>query len=203
MNAKPAILLTLGLLAAIVYMTIAIGVGFRLTPVIQALLWGAAAAASLGLVAALLKRPRLARVGWSFTVLVILGLTVQDEMRIAEMHANSGRNNRTENELLLANADARVPCDNGDVAMLQMSNNPGTDRYSLSIRIIPADRTGKSDLLVSTSGQYRPPSDEGVRHYRARTFTDCHNAAYPSLDAMMDRLRSHYATERHKYEKPV
>jgi hypothetical protein len=201
MNSRSAIFVTLGLLAAVGYLTLAFGLGFRLTPLLQALLWVATATAGLGLVAARFKRPRLAWVGWSVTILITLGLIVQDEIRVAKMHAEDGKTNRAENELLLANADARVPCDNGDIAVLEMFNNRGTDRYSLSIRIIPADRAAKSYLLISTSGQYKPPTDEAIRRYRARVSTDCHSDVYPSLDSMLDRLRAHYTKERHKYEK--
>jgi hypothetical protein len=54
-----------------------------------------------------------------------------------------------------------------------MFNNRGTDRYSLSIQIVPANRAAKGYFLTSTSGEYKPPRDEDIREYRARTRTDC------------------------------
>ena len=82
-----------------------------------------------------------------------------------------------------------------------MLHNPGTERYSLSIQIIPVDRAQKAALLVSASGQNKPPGDQAVELYRAQAGTDCKSAQLPSLDAMMDRLRAHYVAERPKYDK--
>ena len=102
--------------------------------------------------------------------------------------------------MLLANALVRVPCRNGDIATLQMTSRPEDDFHSMSIRIVPADRNGFSDLLLSAHGRDLPPTDDRIRDYRRLTGTECGSPEYPSLDAMFRRVVAHYEKERPKYE---
>jgi len=201
MNSKRAVLVTVALSFLIVQAYVGLGLGHRLTPLVQASLWVALAGTCLGLIAGLTGRTRSAIFGWGLAGLILVGLQVDFEMSQTESRANTAKANRMENELRLANAEARVPCDNGDIATLQMSNNPGTVRFSLSIQIVPANPAEKGYILTSTSGEYKPPDDEDIRSYRTRNLTDCHSPEYASLEAMLGRLRAHYAAERHKYSK--
>lgn len=191
-----------GVLGFFIFLSyLALGLASRLTPLWQALLWLALAATATGLVAGLKGRRQVAFAGWGLAGLIILGQQLSWELSLTESRAQTGEANRQENELRLANALARLPCGNGDTATLQMFNNRGTDRYSLSIQIVPANRADKGYFLTSTSGEYKPPGNDDIREYRARTRTDCRNADYASLDALMGRLHAHYAAERHKYAK--
>ncbi len=180
---------------------LALGLGNGLTGLWQALLWLALAGTVVGLVAGLRGQRQFAMAGWGLAGLILVGQQVSFELSLTESRAKTAEANRLENELLLANALARVPCKNGDTATLQMFNNRGTDRYSLSIQIVPANRASKGYILTSTSGEYFPPRDDDVRKYLAGQRTECQSAEYPSLDALMARLRAHYAAERHKYAK--
>jgi hypothetical protein len=180
---------------------LALGLGNGLTWFWQALLWLALAGTVVGLVAGLKGRRLLAMTGWGLAGLILVGQEVVSEMSLTESRAKTAEANRLENELLFANALARVPCRNGDTATLQMFNNRGTDRYSLSIRIVPANRASKGYILTSASGEYFPPRDDDIRKYQTEHRTECQSAEYPSLDALMGRLRAHYAAERHKYAK--
>lgn len=200
---KPGIsFLITGVLAFFIFMTyLALGLASRLTPFWQGMLWLALAGTVVGLVGGLRGRRQMAIAGWGLAGLILFGQHVNWELSMTESRAKTAEANRLENELLLANALARVPCNNGDTATLQMFNNRGTDRYSLSIKIVPADRAAKGYIVTSTSGEYGPPRDEDIREYKARQRTECQSAEYPSLDALMGRLRTHYAAERHKYAK--
>ncbi len=191
-----------GVLGFFILLTyLALGLGGNLTPLWQGLLWAALAGTGIGFVAGLKGRTRVAIGGWSLAGAILAGQHVNSEMALTDSRAKTAETNRLENELRLADALARVPCKNGDTATLQMFNNRGTDRYSLSIQIVPADRAHKGYILTSTSGEYKPPGDDDIRDYRARHRTDCSSAEYASLDALMGRLRAHYAAERHKYSK--
>lgn len=191
-----------GVLGFFIFLSyLALGLASRLTPLWQALLWLAFAATATGLVAGLKGRRQIAFAAWGLAGLILVGQQVGFELSLSESRAQTAEANRLENELRLANALAKLPCGNGDTATLQMFNNRGTDRYSLSIQIVPANRADKGYFLTSTSGEYKPPGNDDIRDYRARTRTDCHSAEYPSLDALMGRLHAHYAAERHKYAK--
>lgn len=180
---------------------VGLGLSGRLTLLTQILLWIAFAGTCLGLYAGLKSRMRLAISGWVIAGLVQVWLQFDYEMSLKESQVITANSNRQENELLLAKAMARVPCGNGDTATLQMLNNPNTDRYSLSIKIIPANLTKQAYILVSTSGEYNPPDDKEIRKYQTKNMTDCSSSEYASLPALMDRLRAHYTEERHKYSK--
>lgn len=180
---------------------LALGLGSRLTWLWQALLWLALAGTAVGLVAALKGRWLIAMAGWGLAGLILVAQQVTFELSLTESRAKTAEANRLENDLLLANALAKVPCKNGDTATLQMFNNRGTDRFSLSIQIVPANRAHKGYILTSTSGEYGPPRDDDIRKYQTGQRTECQSAEYPSLDALMGRLRAHYAAERHKYVK--
>ena len=191
-----------GVLGFFILLTyLALGLGGNLTPLWQGLLWAALAGTCIGLIAGLKGRTRVAIGGWGLAGAILVGQHVNSEIALTESRAKTAEANRLENELRFANALARVPCKNGDTATLQMFNNRGTDRYSLSIQIVPADRAQKAYFLTSTSGEFKPPGDDDIRDYRGRHRTDCSSVEYASLDALMDRLRAHYAAERHKYSK--
>jgi hypothetical protein len=201
MKPQSTFLITVILGAFVFQAYVALGLSYQLTPLMQALLWVALAGTCTGLIAGLKGRARLAIAGWGLACLVLVGLQIDFEISMSGSRAATADVNRKENELRLANAIARVPCGNGDIATLQMFNNRGTDRYSLSIQIVPADRAHKGYILTSASGAYKPPADDDIRDYRARHMTDCRSPEYASLDALMGRLRAHYAAERHKYSE--
>lgn len=189
----------LGFLIAQSY--VGLGLSGQLTAAAQTMLGCALAATCVGFFAGIKQRWIFAMACWGLAGTVLLGLQLADQWRLRETHAKTRQANRSENALLLAKAIARVPCGNGDVATLQMLNNPNTQRYSLSIQIVPAQAEDKAYILVSTSGEYKPPSNDAIRRYQAQTMTDCQSQEYASLSAMMQALNAHYAAERHKYSK--
>jgi len=184
---------------AILQAYVGYGLAYWLTPAIQVSLWAALAVTILGLIAALCGRPLLGLVGFAFSVTILLWQQISWNESLSESLQHDMQLNRAENAKLLSTALSRAPCGNGDVAILSMLNNPGTQRFSMSLEMIPANRAQKSSILVSTSGQYRPPDDAELKRYRFWHLTDCRNADYASLDDMLDRLRRHYWSERHKY----
>ncbi len=196
------VLVSVGLAGMLAMAYIGEGLGGGITPVFQIMMSVAALAILAGLYAVYARNKRLLIVSWGYIGVVLAGMLVQDQIQRREIVKVNIPINQQENDLLLANAVAKVPCDNGDVATLQMFHREANDYNSLSIQIVPADRGEKSSLIVSASGQFLPPSNRWIDEYRARTHTDCKSADYPSLDAMMDKLKAHHAAEQHKYEKP-
>lgn len=108
-----------------------------------------------------------------------------------------------ENEQLAAEAIARVPCTNGDVAVLSLRNDDTINRSNVSLHVIPADRTTRAHLLVSADGRYKPPSNARIWDYLEWSKATCGNDEFESLHDMMAFVTQHYETNKHKYiEKP-
>lgn len=190
------------LLLAIGYIWLALGLGQGLTPSLRTALKVSAGLVVLGFVATIVGRRIAARVAQALAVVIAIGVSQAEDRRIAEQNVQSGKERVAKNELLLASAIARVPCRNGDIATFQMISGPKNDFNSLSIHIVPADRSGFSDLLVSAHGKFKPPMDDDIRAYKRRTGTDCSGPDYPSLDAMFQRIVQHHEREKIKYEQP-
>lgn len=193
---------TAGVLLLVVgYVWLALGLGHGLTPPLRTGLKMATVLVAVGFIAQLLGRHIAARVAQAGVVAIVIGVMLVEDRRIDEIRVKSAAERVIKNDLLLASAIARVPCRNGDVATLQMLSRPQDDFNSLSIQIVPADRSGFSDLLVSAHGKFKPPMDDNVRAYKRRTGTDCSNPDYPSLDAMFQRIMQHYEKEKPKYAR--
>ena len=185
-----------------VYVQTAIGqgIGRQLQGAVGAFLGLGALCAAAGLIAALFKQPPFAWAAWGLSVVIFAGITVNSQMQVAADRKASAPHVKATNDAKLAEAIARVPCANGDIATLQMLNNAGTDRYSMSIEIVRSNRGEVPTLLVSASGQYKPPTRERIDGYRSTYRTECSSPDFPNLDAMFARLQAHYASERPKYE---
>ena len=193
---------TAGVLLLVVgYIALATGLGQGLTPPLKTALKMATVLVAVGFIAQLLGRHIAARVAQAGVVAIVIGVMMVEDRRIAAIHEKSADERVTKNELLLASALARVPCKNGDIATLQMLSRPKDDFHSLSIQIVPADRRGFSNLLVSAHGKFKPPMDDNIRAYKRSTGTECSSPDYPSLDAMFQRVAQHHEKERPKYEK--
>ena len=135
---------------AFVYAQSAIGLGIarQLEGPMAAFMGLGALCTAAGLIAALLKRPPFAWAAWALAVVILAGITAREEMRISQMRSAAAPKVIAESEAALAEALARVPCTNGDIAILQMLNNTGTDRYSMSISIVHRNRAETPSLLV-------------------------------------------------------
>lgn len=179
---------------------IGLGIGRQLQGAVGAFMGLGALCAAAGLIAALLKRPPFAWAAWGLSVVIFAGISVNSQMKIAADRAASAPHVKATNDATLAEALARIPCGNGDIATLQMLNNTGTDRYAMSVVIVHANRGEVPTLLVSASGQYKPPTRERIDWYRSTYHTECTGPEFPNLDAMFARLQAHYVTERPKYE---
>lgn len=177
------------------------GLANWLTPMIQTLLWTAVATTGLGLLAAFLGRPRLGLLCFALTVANLLWQDHLWDLKMAPQRQRDAELTRRENAALLAQAEAQAPCTNGDVAILSRFTNANTKPSftSLALEIIPRNRAEKFDILASATGDYLPPKDDDVKAYRATYHSDCRNAEYPSLEAMMQQVTRHYWAEHHKY----
>lgn len=203
MRKSTAIILSLLLLFFVGLSTLALGLGSQLTPLAEGLHAFAALAAVAGLAAGLLGRARLAQAAFVASALVVVGYEVAGRVQRAERRAEVAPQIVAENEVLLAQAEVRVPCENGDVVTIHSNKRADSGFHSMSLRIIPKDRSQKAHMLVVSTGQWRPPMEDALDAYRVRTGGKCRNAEYASLDAVMGRLRAHHEAEKHKYpQKP-
>ncbi len=190
---------TLALGAVYAYMAIGYGIardlhGLRLWAFNLGLLGVAA-----GLLAGLLRRAALTRIAWGVAVAVLAGNLVADSVRQSQRQAAWGKERVAANEALLASAQSRLACENGDIVTLQYFHRAADDWKVLSAVVVPGDRTRHGDALGSATGAYRPPDDKAIRAYVLRTGGRCGNGEYPSLDALFARLQAHHAQEMHKY----
>lgn len=172
-----------------------------LPPVIQALLWASVATTGLGLLAAFWGRPRLGLLCFALTVANLLWQDHLWDLKLAPQRQRDAELTRRENAALLAQAQVQAPCTNGDIAILSKftHTNSKPNFTTLSIEIVPKNRAQKSYTLVSAHGNYRPPDDANVRGYRDGNHSDCRNAEYPSLEAMMQQITKHYWAEHPKF----
>ena len=104
------------------------------------------------------------------------------------------------NAELIASALSVLPCGNGDTAILNESRHEASRFHSISIWIVPRDRTQIAGILVSATGKFKPPSDQEVRKYLLQSRTDCGNRDYPTLMDLMKRLQAHHESESRKYQ---
>jgi hypothetical protein len=140
-------------------------------------------------------RRRAAQACWAGVVLLLVGLQAWDQARLDQERKENAARVPGENENLLARAEARAACGNGDIATLQRSRMmDGT--VAMHIDIVPADRNKRSETIAFSNGRGGPESDRGIRYYRNQSGTDCRSADYPSLDAMLARVQAHYEAQR-------
>ena len=185
----------------VAYMYIVLSLGEDMTPWRMAALVVAGLAALAGFFFFITRRKQVGAALWAVAVLALVGLSLS---ATAQYKMENGRRDTVhirENEKLVAEALTRVPCANGDTALLLMRNNDHTGRSIVSLYIVPADQTMPAHILVSTSGQYKPPTNERIWEYLTWSKTTCSNSEFESLHAMMDFVTRHYETQKAKYAK--
>lgn len=191
----------IGLAAVHVYTWIAVGVGSYFREYAMPLLGAGAVCIVAGLVAGVAQRGRLAQALWVGALLLQVPTYVAFEVRVANNRKNSEARHLAENEVLLANAEAKLACENGDTLVLQRMRRAVDEWNLLSLVRVPADRREQNETLMSTAGQNRPPMDDRVKAYVRRTGGRCSSAEYPDVDALVARIDAHYVAERPRRAK--
>ncbi|MFM7314392.1 MAG: hypothetical protein ACKO0M_14725 [Cyanobium sp.] len=169
-----------------------------LPPEIQVLLWAAVATTGLGLLAALLGRPRLSLVAFALSMVNLLWQGHLWDLKLAQDRKEQAESVRNENRNSLSRALLKAPCDNGDIAVLTTSHAPWSPRISMNLRIVHPSHTQSPETWESTSGEGDPPDKSGINKYRQVARTECRQPGHPSLDDLHERLRRHYWAEHHK-----
>ncbi len=178
---------------------IGLGLAYQLTPPAQAALWIAVVGTLLGLVAGLIGRSRMALACFAVPVIALAGLQISWDRHLQQQEKESAQWTRHTNERLLANALAKAPCDNGDIAVLSTSREPGSLRVSMSIDIIEPSHTQWPQTVEVASADRRPPEHGSIERHLKVAQTECHQPGQASLDDLYERLLNHYQSEQRKH----
>lgn len=188
--------------AVYAYLYVFYGLGHSFTIMIRSLMTMGSVISFLGFGALVFNRKKLALFSYLVSLLFIIILWVlpllPDSKKIQQAEAEGSRN-QSENEALLNSAQSVLPCDNGDTAILSLFNNAGTDRYSLSVRVIPQNRKESNRILISTDGRFKAPSREPLIEYEKRMGVTCKNEHFQKLSDTFDALQAHFEKEKIKY----
>ena len=183
----------------IVQAWLGMGLANQLTPPAQAALWIAVLGTLLGLFAGLGHWPRLALACFAMPVMALANLQITWNRHLEQQKKESAEWTRLRNEQLLANALAKAPCDNGDIAVLSTSREPGSLRVSMSIDIIEPSHTQWPQTVEVASADRRPPEHGSIERHLKVAQTECRQAGQASLDDLYERLLNHYQSEQRKH----
>lgn len=193
-------MLSAGLLLVCGYLWIAFSIGGNLTLPVLVILGLIFLATIAAVVTGAMRRGNMTAVLQCIAIAGVIGLVVYSEMRVSAMREADKPGRIEKNDELMASALSVLPCSNGDTAILKESRHEASNFHSLSIWIVPRDRTQIAGILVSATGKFKPPSDQEVRNYLQQSSAECGNRDYPSLMDLMRRLQAHHETESRKYQ---
>ena len=182
----------------IVQAWLGMGLGNQLTPQVQAALWIAVLGTLLGLFAGLRHWSRVALACFAVPVMALANLQITWNRHLEQREKESAEWTRLTNERLLAKALAKAPCDNGDIAVLSTSREPGSLRVSMSIDIIEPSHTQWPQTVEVASADRRPPEHGSIERHLKVAQTECHQPGHASLDDLYERLLRHYQSEQRK-----
>ena len=194
-------MLSLGLMLVCGYLWIASGIGNDLTPLVRATLLLILLSTLAALVSGALRWKKLTVILQGVALAGVIGLVVHSQIQVSAMREADKPGRIAKNAELIASALSVLPCANGDTALLKENRHDASKFYSLSIWIVPRDRTQIAGILVSATGQFKPPSDQEVRNYLLQSRTECGNRDYPTLMDLMRHLQAHHESESRKYQK--
>ena len=177
---------------------VGLGLAGQLTPPAQAALWIAVVTTLLGVLAGLLGRSRTALACFSLPVIALAGLQIAWDRHLQQTEKESAQWTRQTNEQLLAHALAKAPCDNGDIAVLSMNREPGSQHGWMSIDIIEPSHTQWPQTVEVAAADRRPPEHGSIERHLKVANTQCNQPGQASLDDLYQRLLSHYQSEQRK-----
>ncbi len=187
------------------YLYVALGLGRQLDNVLRTLLVVGALVAFSAPVLALPRKWIGAPIALGVSGTMAVGLFVATWLFYGPkaQEENDRRHHvRQANAELLARAETKAPCANGDTAVIVRVRNVRTNGERLMLFVVPHSGTLRFRMLAAADGEYRePPRAQDVAKWVERTGTTCRNEQFASIDAMLAVLQSHYVIERARLEK--
>ena len=124
----------------------------------------------------------------------------------AEHKASEPMENAERNTNMLAKAEAKAKCSNGDTVIILRTHEQYPERDVLYLYAIHSDLQLRHEYLAEANGASSiGPGNAVVADYRKKSGAEslqCEGAEHPSPEAMLKQLKRHHANERKRMPDP-